>query len=815
MKKIIAFLSVLCLLGLPVQAQDLATIGDEERPFTGLWRIDPVKAPLGSHTRFDNVYLDNGAIKSVKGRDRLASSAAADITVKGMFYYENAAGSVKKILIKEADEVVSYAVDGSGRSSIVGSLTDEWVDFVQIGDTVYITSSTDGIYVWTGSGSAAALGAVATPSAVSFSADAAAGGMTPGLDIIPAEKGGLAAVQTNHSLNFHSEMGNNCFSPTSNTQSFSRVKGTISSAAGQTSASSDYLSSAQTTSTYKYVVTKYSTLWGIESEASTSSSVTLTGASTFDVSCTDTWTVYTTQTNCTANNTQYCENQEFLVNEDTRRTSTTATLAATPGGPYDSYRVYRTVAGGENFFLLGSNAGGGTYTDGAADASLGQPLDKTIDTIASPSFRYIEEYKGAIVVGEDTNIRFTRLPVQVASSADTYWLESDYIDIGTTSPITGLKKTLDSLFIFTADSIKELTGFGSVSFRFKNTAENIGAISDETIETDFQGDIIFFSGTNGVFKIRTFDQPQVDATGESVEQARRVNIQRISSPMLDEVFAGTDSQINLTPSDYTTSHAYYDRDQDLYFLYIGQECFVYDNRAASWSHMPATKMTASVWRQSPAALGVGVLADNLGFLYNNWTGYENGIESGDVTGTATAGASTTLTDTAVTFNTTGDGLAGLWVFLDNESNDDEGEWRQIASNTATVLTVSSAWTTNPAVGDSYYVAYIIPDFQTKEYTLGTVPQKSSLHHVYVVHGKSETSQTFNIDLFSYVDQSTTATNAETFDMATNFVDKIGTKGFSYWHSWRGKTYLYNTSNTIDPPLNILTIGIVGSVVKEK
>lgn len=801
MRKIVAVI-VGILICIPFgYGQDIAIIGDEEHPFTGLWRTDETKAPVGSHTRFDNVYLENGAIQAVKGRDRLTTTIASMPTVKGMAYYENAAGTTKKIVIKEASNVVTYETSGSGdtRASIAAGLTDEWTDFVQIGDYLYFTSSTDGIYRWTGSGTAVKLTELNVPSTVDFSAGSVAGGMTSGLDI-----GVSPSISIDSSC---------AISPATDATGCIILTGNDDGGENVT-ADTGTLEQPATTATYNYKITKYSTLLGIETEPSASDSATLSGATTF------TWA----GTSCSAcditspyadYSSACCSGIDYVVGA--AQTSTTGTLAAAPEAPFDSYRVYRTVAGGEDYFLLGDTKGfSAAYTDGKPDTSLGNPLDTTIDTIAPPSYRYIEEYKGVIVTAEDSTVRFTRAPVRAASSVDCYWLETDYINIGTKEPITGLHKTLDSLLVFTARAIKELTGFGATSFRLKNSVENIGAVSDETIETDINGDLIFFAGTSGVYKLRTYDQPQVDATGESVENNRRVNIQRISSPMLDKVFQGTDSQIDLDPSDYTLSHAYYDRDKDLYFLYIDDHCFLYDNKNAYWSHLPATQMVASTWRQSPSGLGVGVLADNVGFLYNNWTGYENGIHSGTVMGIASvAGSTTTLTDSSATFNTTGDGLKGQWVFLDNESNNDEGEWRQILSNTSTILTVSPVWTTNPTAGDRYYIDYVIPHFQTREYSFGKVPAKTANHFLYVVHGKSDTTQTLNIDVLSYIDQSTTATNAQTFDLSDSYVDKIGTKGFGYWHSWEGKTYIYSTSNTINPPLNILHLGLVGELIKEK
>lgn len=803
MKKLFSAFLVFLLLANPAFAEDqIISINSDETPFTGLYRMDAVKAPVGSHLKFDNVYLYDKTIRSVKGRDRLVTTAASDTTNKGMAYYENAAGSTKKILVKESDEVVTYDTDGTNRTSIASSLTNEYTDFVQIGDTMYFTSSTNGLYKWTGSGSASAITGVSAPSAVNFSASSTVvGAMTPGTDAMVLPKTGNITGK-------YYQNGSSC-------SLYSGIK-TLDQAGFTATACSSvsgtyYEKVCSVNSTYKYKVTKYSTKWGIESEPSASDSATLSGNDTVTVtgdpnSATSTFTTSA----CSTGDPLYTN---LEISYTGMQTSTSGTIAAAPSAPFDSYRIYRTVAGGSDYFLLGDTTGfSASYIDGKADASMGNPLDTTIDTIDPPSYRYIAEYKGTIFVAEGTSVAFSRIPVQNVTSADTYWLSTDWIDIGTKSPITGMHPTADSLIVFTSNAIKEITGWGATTFKVNNLMERVGAISDETIETDTNGDLIFFAGTDGVYKLRTFDQPTVDQTGQSVTgNNKRVSLQKLSGPALDVVFQGLDDQIVLTTSDYTTSHAYYDVDKNLYFLYIGDHCFIYDNVNSAWSHVPATHMEASVYRKSPNAIGVGVLEDNYGMFFNNWTGYENGIHSGTVTGNPTSSGNTTLTDSGATFNTTGGGLTGLWVFLDNENK----EWRQIASNTATQITVSSAWTTNPVVGDTYYIAYIIPNFQTKQYSFGKVPEKTNANFIYVIHGKSDTTQTLYLDMLSYVDRSTTATNAKSFDLTTNYVDKIGTKGFGFWHDWEMKCYIYSTSNTISPPLNILEYGLTGETVKEE
>lgn len=71
-------------------------------------------------------------------------------------------------------------------------------------------------------------------------------------------------------------------------------------------------------------------------------------------------------------------------------------------------------------------------------------------------------------------------------------------------------------------------------------------------------------------------------------------------------------------------------------------------------------------------------------------------------GTATAGGATTLTDSNAAFPTDGNGLAGQKVSIIWGTG--KGQIRTLDSNTANQLTVTAAWTTNPAT-DSLYVVW--------------------------------------------------------------------------------------------------------------
>ncbi len=87
-------------------------------------------------------------------------------------------------------------------------------------------------------------------------------------------------------------------------------------------------------------------------------------------------------------------------------------------------------------------------------------------------------------------------------------------------------------------------------------------------------------------------------------------------------------------------------------------------------------------------------------------------------GTATAGAATTLTDSAATWTT--NRWAGGTLTLTGGTG--AGQSRTISSNTATAITVSPAWATNPAAGTTYTVTALVAfDFQDDARSLAYTP----------------------------------------------------------------------------------------------
>ena len=81
--------------------------------------------------------------------------------------------------------------------------------------------------------------------------------------------------------------------------------------------------------------------------------------------------------------------------------------------------------------------------------------------------------------------------------------------------------------------------------------------------------------------------------------------------------------------------------------------------------------------------------------------YNDGAYNGDYSGTVTSATASTLSDTAAVFITGGVGLGGVPVYI--RSGTGSGQERRIQSNTATVLTIESAWDTIPDSTSEYVI----------------------------------------------------------------------------------------------------------------
>lgn len=122
------------------------------------------------------------------------------------------------------------------------------------------------------------------------------------------------------------------------------------------------------------------------------------------------------------------------------------------------------------------------------------------------------------------------------------------------------------------------------------------------------------------------------------------------------------------------------------------------------------------------------------------------------TGTATGSTSTTLTDSTASFGTSSELVGAPVAIIDGTG---KAQIRRVSSHTNTALTVSSAWSTNPASGDGYVVGAVEYQWKGKVHRVAKVDNQNKRTIVPVVRVASSAAY---MDVRRYLNRSATAAN---------------------------------------------------------
>lgn len=255
----------------------------------------------------------------------------------------------------------------------------------------------------------------------------------------------------------------------------------------------------------------------------------------------------------------------------------------------------------------------------------------------------------------------------------------------------------------------------------------------------------------------------------------------IADETIQNIFSGENNPpFSVDKSRLKYCHGVYDRLNKKYRLWVSSngssitdKCLVCDfNKVEGvmigWSVETIRANASAIIEDSDGSPQV-FFGDTTGFVcYVAPTATNDGagIAAGETRrGTATAGASTTLTQSTATFNTTGNGLKGVWVKI--LSGTGAGQERKISSNTATVLTIDPAWTVTPTATSVYAIGYIDAFWLSKVFDLGDLKDKI-LEEVRVVFKTVTTAASL------FIKHYTNLTATQTGD--TKYVDLTATKG---------------------------------------
>lgn len=268
-------------------------------------------------------------------------------------------------------------------------------------------------------------------------------------------------------------------------------------------------------------------------------------------------------------------------------------------------------------------------------------------------------------------------------------------EVGNSDPITAIISFFDIVLIFKKYDIYYLSGSSEIDFRIDRVRsdERVGCVARRTLA--IIGNYCHFLGVNGVYR------------------TNGLQIEEISNPIgdfFDQNSADTTYKINKTY--IGNACALYFNEKNVYLLFCAagsgtdnNMCFAMDTDSArmeetgkiyaKWNPWPGftTQASAIVFESGTEKWFRG---DSSGYVYRQETLDGDGS---NVTSTTTSATSTTLTDSTQSWTT--NLYSGLRVNI--LSGTGVGQERTISSNTATVLTVSSSWTTIPDTTSKYTI----------------------------------------------------------------------------------------------------------------
>lgn len=149
-----------------------------------------------------------------------------------------------------------------------------------------------------------------------------------------------------------------------------------------------------------------------------------------------------------------------------------------------------------------------------------------------------------------------------------------------------------------------------------------------------------------------------------------------------------------------------------------------------------------------------------GFIYKLMSGYNLGATTGTLTGTIGSLGTNTLTDLTATFNTTEDGLEDVFCSRFTASGEFIEE-RRILSNTATVLTMASNWTTAYTAGETYEIGSLRWSWKSKVFDF-KINESKEIRKVLLNFMKVLTSRKVRVN-FYFSDSLTMPTTPSTFN----------------------------------------------------
>lgn len=394
-----------------------------------------------------------------------------------------------------------------------------------------------------------------------------------------------------------------------------------------------------------------------------------------------------------------------------------------------SRRLYRTDgADPDRFYFLDdiSNNTATTYNDNISDDSLGA-LAQVVDDAGTlifaharpPRLGFLESYKGRAFGAGDKDAP-TKLYYSEITDPES-WGPSTFnfvdFDEGDGDEITGLAALPNMLMVLKRDSIHALMGDAPANFVRRRLVSDAGCVSNNSIVT--VGRMLVWMGEDNVY---SFDGAAITPLASHIAATlRALNTSR--QKFIHAVHYQRRRQVWFTCSDgaSTTNNTILVVHYDLSGSGGDPAWTRFDIRAASLAEVEEADDNTVIYH-----------GDYYGHLCKDDVLYNDGVgSSGTVSGSADIATATTLRDNDGAFPTAGDGLKGVLVRI--LSGVGSGQERTVDTNTASTLTIGSAWTTTPSSNSWYAVGPIRAYAETPKTDFGTIVDKKRTywHHLQV------------------------------------------------------------------------------------
>jgi hypothetical protein len=353
----------------------------------------------------------------------------------------------------------------------------------------------------------------------------------------------------------------------------------------------------------------------------------------------------------------------------------------------DKIRIYRTTAGGAEFYLLADkDINAASHVDSAADSTLTERAPDYVGYAAPSRFGFVMDDR--LWLGHQSGAESRLVYTERQTLADFY--AENYLDVGygDGDELVGGFGVSDRAVVFKRRSIWLVSGGGAPeAFRL---AVGVGCVQHATIAAAH--DQIFWMGEGGVY---TMALPPGSGSPES-----------LTGNAWREFFAA------FTDADYEECAGVWDPINERYLLGVRvdgvRKTLVYTRRTRAWA----------LWDLDATAFTT-LFGGGTNRVYGGWRGYLSEIDTGlndggnphgtahAASGTVTSATATTLTDSGATWTAVSDvvngrvsGLNNLTVTVRDADGENE-QSRTVLDNTGTTLTVSEAWDVTPESGWTY------------------------------------------------------------------------------------------------------------------